>query len=176
MRGDPLLDDETRCYRSTVADDHSRFTVMLETCSNQRHPAPKARGDKESTEQGIPALRLFRADHHRSRGSLWCKNEPRRRWALLHQTQRVAPGRGNPPGQLHGASSPGDQRQKRAVESHLAGRILAVRALRGPGGPAGAIQGLAPAPGCHPHEAIGMEVPNSRYEVSDLTYPEEFPE
>lgn len=79
-------------------------------------------------------------------------------------------------GQLHRTSSSGDQRQKRAVRRHLASGDLAVRALCGPQGLPVRFKNSRRTYNCErPHETIGMNVPVSRYQVSDKTYPEEPP-
>jgi transposase InsO family protein len=154
-----------RCHPLTVLDDHSRFSLGLYACANERTLTVKDHLSEIFRRYGLPGRIL--ADN----GSPWgdapdSRYTPLGVWLLL---LGVGIGHGRP---YHPQTQGKDERFHRTLKAEV---------LR--------YEHFADLSGCQrrfdawrevynherPHEALGMAVPASRYRVSQHTFPEQLP-
>jgi len=159
------LGDETRCHPLTVIDDHSRFALCLQACADQQNVTVKSRLEKVFHCHGLPQA-LF-VDNGTpwgdASGARWTKFGV---WllklgvGLIHSRPYHPQSRGK------------NERFHRTLKAEL----LALRCLRD----------LADAQRSfehwrtlynfeRPHEALGQDVPASRYRPSPRSMPARLP-
>ncbi|MCH7639757.1 MAG: transposase family protein, partial [Bacteroidetes bacterium] len=77
LKGDFLLGDATRCYPLTVTDDHSRFVLCFQACTDQRRKTVRDHLVCVFEHYGAPTSLLC---HNGSPwGSVWCTEGAGRR-------------------------------------------------------------------------------------------------
>lgn len=155
-----------RCHPLTVLDDHSRFSLVLEACDHEQGTLVQSVLSSAFRRYGLPDAMLM------DNGSPW-GNDRQNPWTeltvwLLRLGIRVLHGRPYHP-----------QTQGKEERFH---RTLRAEVLQG--------HTFADLEACQqrfdawrpvynferPHEALGLAVPGSRYEVSRRCYPERLPE
>ena len=156
---------EGRCHALTVLDDHSRFSLGLEACGDERTQTVRQRLTNIFRRYGLPERMVMDngspwghdADHHHTLLTVW----------LLRLGIGVSHGRPHHP-----------QTQGKDERFH---RTLALEVLRGT-----TFQDLGHCQEAfdswrqvynleRPHQALGMETPASRYQVSQRPFPEQLP-
>ncbi len=166
FKGDFCTADRLRCYPLTITDDHSRFSLGLRACLNQRSETVQESLRGVFRRYGLPWSMLMDngtpwAVSHRPGGhtklSIW----------LLRHNIRVTHGR---------AYHPQTQGKEERFHRTLKAEVLRGRAF------ANAAE-LQREFDCwretynheRPHEALGLAVPGSRYEVSRREFLERLP-
>ncbi len=154
-----------RCYPLTILDDHSRFSLGVHACAAERGSIVQAKLTSVFRRYGLP-LR-FTVDN----GSPWGTDADRQYTALtawlIRLGIRVSHSR-----PYHPQTQGKDERFHRTLKAEL---------LR-----ARSFASLAEADTAfeqwrqmynleRPHEAIGMEVPATRYRISERAFPEALP-
>jgi transposase InsO family protein len=175
FKGDFLLEgnQEKRCYPLTVVDDHSRFAVALAACGDQQRETVQERLREAFRRYGLPR-RIITS----GRGAPWGVGMARpdggsyytrlSAWLMRFGISVSFTARAHP--QTNG-------KNERFNQSLGAGAGLRFESYpelsgyqeRSPGGWRKTYN-LE-----RPHEALGMDVPASRYEVSERSCPEELP-
>ena len=165
FKGHFCLGDRTRCHPLTVLDDHSRYSLCLEACRDERTTTVRDRLTATFRRYGLPERMLM--DNGPPWGNdLSCKFTPLTVWLLR---LGIAVTHGRP---YHPQTQGKEERFHRSLKVEvLAHRVFAdfphmqsrfddwrhcYNHLR-------------------PHEALGMDVPASRYEVSARSLPEQLP-
>lgn len=160
LRGGP-----GRCHPLTVIDDHSRFAVVLKACGNERMRTVQ-RALRESFRcYGLPEAILV--DNGAPWGSsLEYRHTPLTAWLIRLgiETHHCKPNRPQTRGK--------NERFNRSLKDEVVMRQSFTNLV--------ACQKRFDAwrhvYNCErPHEALGLEVPASRYQVSPRTYPETLP-
>lgn len=166
FKGHVAMGGGGRCHPLTVLDDHSRYALVLEACGNEQGETVKAVLIKTFRRYGLPQRMLT------DNGSPWgCSEECP--WTkltvwLFRLGIKMSHGRPRHP-----------QTQGKDERFH---RTLVMEVLRiGMGADlAGYQKRFDPWREIYnherPHEALGLEVPASRYRVSQRVYPEKLPE
>ena len=160
----PLL-SRSRCHPLTVLDDHSRFSLVLKACADERGETVRGVLTSAFRRYGLPAAMLMDNgtpwgsdhDHSFTAFSLW----------LIRLGIRVAHGRA-----YHPQTQGKDERFHRSLKVE----VLAQRIF-------GDFERLQIRFDewryCYnhvrPHEALGMAVPASRYQSSPRSFPEQLP-
>jgi transposase InsO family protein len=158
--------EQGRCHALTVLDDHSRYALRLEACGNEQTETVRERLIAAFRRYGLPKRMLM------DNGSPWGDDgthpyTPLTVWLLL---LGVAISHGKP---YHPQTQGKEERFHRTLKAE----VLAHNSFRD-------------LTHCQrhfdtwrelynhqrPHEALGMEVPASRYLVSLRTFPEKLPE
>jgi transposase InsO family protein len=157
--------DQGRCHPLTVLDDHSRFALGLEACADERTATVQERLTAIFRRYGLPKRMLM------DNGSPW-GDTPEHRFTpstmwLLRLGVSVSHGR-----PYHPQTQGKDERFHRTLEAevlryerfsdllHCQKRFEAWRHIYNHE---------------RPHEALGMEVPASRYQPSARAFPEALP-
>ncbi len=167
FKGDFALANRRRCHPLTVLDDHSRFSIGLRACANQQYQTVRQELTGLFKRYGLPHAMLM------DNGTPWGVTHGRgggytrlAAW-LLRLNVRIIHGRPYHP-----------QTQGKQERFH---RTLKVELLRDSW-----YGNLRQAQGAfdpwrdmynfeRPHEALGMEVPVSRYRPSERTMPDRLP-
>ena len=155
----------SRCHPLTVLDDHSRYSVGLQACGNEQGVTVQKELRGMFRRYGIPRQMLM------DNGSPWGNDaESSETWLtvwLMRLGIRVSHGR-----PYHPQTQGKDERFHRTLKaevlqgrtfrtmSEVSDRFVAWREVYNRE---------------RPHEALGMEVPASRYKVSEREYPEQLP-
>lgn len=167
FKGDFAMGNRRRCHPLTVLDDHSRFSIGLRACDNQRYQTVRQELTGLFKRYGLPQAMLM--DNGTPWGVTHGSGGGYTRLAawLLRLNVRVIHGRPYHP-----------QTQGKQERFH---RTLKVELLRDSW-----YGNLQQAQGAfdpwrdmynfqRPHEALGMEVPVSRYRPSERTMPDQLP-
>lgn len=161
FKGEFALSTQQYCYPLTLLDDHSRFSLCIDACGNQRGPTVRQSLEKTFLRYGIPY------GIYVDNGNPWGNNSGvfgHSRvsiWLMSHDIEVI---HGRP---YHPQGRGKLERFHRTLKQEvLQGRQLGT---------------LSRAQKCfdtwrevynhdRPHEALGDRVPSSRYEVSDREY------
>jgi transposase InsO family protein len=168
FKGDFLLGNRQRCYRLTVLDDHSRYNLLLEPCSNQQRQTVRQALERTFRDYGLPERMLI--DH----GSPWGTID-HGRWYhtkltvwLMHLGISITHGRPRHP-QTQGK----EERFHRTLQQELLDQESLADWAH-------ARQRFAHWRQIYndfrPHEALALAVPSSRYRASSRQFPEHLPE
>jgi len=154
-----------RCHPLTVLDDHSRYCVGLQACDNERGTAVRERLTNMFRRYGLPRRMLM------DNGSPWGSDAdhpwtPLTVW-LLRLDIGVSHGR-----PYHPQTQGKDERFHRTLKAEL----LRGRCFENLMACQDSFDGWRQTYNeCRPHEALGMEMPVSRYSVSPRAFPEQLP-
>jgi transposase InsO family protein len=155
-----------RCHPLTVMDDHSRFSLVLEACSHERGSVVQSVLSNTFRKYGLPEAMLM------DNGSPWGNAQvspwtPLTVW-LLRLGVRV----------LHGRPyHPQTQGKEERFHRTLRAEVLQGRTFANLAESQSRFDAWRPVYNYErPHEALGLSVPGSRYQVSNLRYPERLPE
>jgi transposase InsO family protein len=155
-----------RCHALTVLDDHSRYSLGLEACANERTETVQERLTAMFRRYGLPWRMLM------DNGSPWGDDgthafTPLTVWLLLHG---IAISHGRP---YHPQTQGKDERFHRTLKAE----VLARHTFRDLTGCQRAFDAWREMYNHQrPHEALGLQVPASRYQVSPRPFPEQLPE
>jgi len=157
--------EQGRCHPLTVLDDHSRYALRLEACDNERTETVKERLTQAFRRYGLPKRMLM------DNGSPWGDDgthpyTPLTVWLMLYG---IAISHGRP---YHPQTQGKDERFHRTLKAEV-------------------LQGAHFRDLAHcqrefdawreiyneqrPHEALGLEVPATRYRISPRSFPEKLP-
>ena len=160
------MGDGGRCHPLTVLDDHSRYSLVLEACGNERGATVQERLVVAFRRYGLPAKMLM------DNGSPWGDDRESPWTPLTVWLLRVGVGvsHGRP---YHPQTQGKEERFHRTLKAEvLQGRVF---------------RDLSDCQVCfdkwrvtynheRPHEALDLAVPGSRYRPSVRSYPERLPE
>jgi transposase InsO family protein len=167
FKGHFELGSGSRCHPLTVLDDHSRYSLVLQACSNEQHATVQERLIGAFRHYGLPQGMLM------DNGSPWGSGTRESPWTaltvwLLRLGVRVSHGR-----PYHPQTQGKEERFHRTLKAEvLQGRVirdfiecqLRFDSWRG-------IYNHE-----RPHEALELAVPGTRYRRSSRVYPEQLPE
>ena len=167
FKGHFALDDGRRCHPLTVLDDHSRYALGLRACGDERTDTVRSELTAIFRVYGLP--RTILADN----GPPW--GEPTRRagsltalevW-LMRLGVRVTHGR-----PYHPQTQGKDERFHRTLKAE----VLAYRRFADMPAAQGGFDGWREVYNVRrPHQALGMQVPASRYRLSPRAFPQTLP-
>ena len=166
FKGHMPLGDRTDCHPLTIIDDHSRYAVCLRACANEQTGTVQGALETTFRRYGLPEAIL--ADN----GSPW-GDGPYRGWTklgvwLLKLGIGVLHGRPYHP-QTHGKN----ERFNRTLKDE----VFALRRFQSLADVQRALDGWRDVYNLQrPHEALGQEVPASRYQPSPQAMPDRLPE
>lgn len=166
FKGWVTLADQTRCHPLTVIDDHSRFAVCLSACADQKGSTVRDRLERTFRVHGLPDA--FFVDN----GTPW--GEPSgERWTRL-QVWLLKLGIGL----IHSRPyHPQSRGKNERFHRTLAAEVFAFRLLRDLRQTQSAFDRWRDLYNFdRPHEALGQDVPASRYRQSLRTFPARLPE
>ena len=154
-----------RCYALTMLDDHSRYAQLLEACTNERTDTVKDRFIKAFRRYGLP--RGINVDNGNPWGNPTGDPHTKLTVWLMRVGVRVSHSRPRHP-QTNGK----DERFHRTIRAELIGQRI-FRSID-------EVQRNFDRwrheyNHDRPHEALGLEVPASRYAASRRSYPEVLP-
>ena len=165
FKGHFALGNGERCHPLTVLDDHSRYALCLQACSNQQTGTVQAQLTAVFRRYGLPERMLM------DNGSPWGSDREHQHTPLTVWLLRlgVAVSHSRP---YHPQTQGKDERFHRSLKVEvLAQRIFGdfeLMQLR-----------FDEWRYCYnhlrPHEALAMNVPASRYQVSHRSFPEQLP-
>lgn len=170
FKGDFLLEDLTRCYPLTVLDDHSRFALTVEACSNQRKETVQERLRHTFRLYGLPERII--TDHGSPWGVGMTRDGGGSYYTELSAWMMRLGVRVSFAGRAHPQTCGKNERFNGTLKAEL---------LR--------FERFADLSRCQqrfrwwrelynlerPHESLDLEVPASRYQVSPRVYPEVLP-
>jgi len=165
FKGHMPLGDRTDCHPLTIIDDHSRYAVCLRACANEQTGTVQRALETTFRRYGLPEAIL--ADN----GSPW-GDGPYRGWTklgvwLLKLGVDVLHGRPYHP-QTHGKN----ERFNRTLKDE----VFAFHRFQGLPDVQRALDGWRDIYNLQrPHEALGQEVPASRYRPSSRAMPDTLP-
>jgi len=167
FKGDFALNRGGRCYSLTVLDDHSRYSLAVRACGNQRGTTVQYHLIDVFSRYGLPREMLM------DNGSPWGPSSFDDRWTslsvwLLRLDIRVLHGR-----PYHPQTQGKEERFHRTLQAEvLQGRrfndLTDVQNAYDPWRPMYNHQ--------RPHEALDMATPSQRYEPSGRDYPQALPQ
>ncbi len=155
-----------RCHPLTVLDDHSRYSLGLEACGNERTETVQERLTAMFRRYGLPWRMLM------DNGSPWGDDgthpyTPLTVW-LLRLSIAISHGR-----PYHPQTQGKDERFHRTLKAE----VLAEQTFRDLADCQRAFDAWREMYNQQrPHEALGLHVPASRYQVSPRPFPEKLPE
>jgi transposase InsO family protein len=155
-----------RCHPLTVLDDHSRFSLVLEACGHEQGTLVQSVLSSAFRLYGLPEAMLM------DNGSPWGNDRvspwtPLTVW-LLRLGVRVLHGRPYHP-QTQGKEERFHRTLRAEVlQGHTFADLVESQSRFDAWRPVYNFE--------RPHEALGLSVPGSRYEVSSRRYPEQLPE
>jgi transposase InsO family protein len=154
-----------RCYPLTMLDDHSRFSQILKACTNERTETVKAHLIDCFRRYGMP--RQINADNGNPWGNASGDRHTTLTVWLMRRGVRVTHSR---PG--HPQTNGKEERFHRTLKAELLGNrwFSTIAEVQRELDRWRDVYNLE-----RPHEALGMDVPASRYRASTLAYPEEVP-
>lgn len=153
-----------RCYPLTVLDDHSRFNLGLEACADEQEATVRERLTRIFRRYGLPDRMLM------DNGSPWGYTSEYPHTALtawlLRLDIRVSHGRA-----YHPQTQGKEERFHRTLKAEVLTRPFTdVADCQRAFDPWRDVYNFE-----RPHEALGMAVPASRYQVSWRAFPEQLP-
>lgn len=165
FKGHFLLGDQKRCHPLTVLDDHSRYSLCLKACANERTATVQQQLTETFRRYGLPEQMLM------DNGAPWGndflhRHTPLTVW-LMHLGIAVSHGR-----PYHPQTQGKEERFHRSLKSEvLAQRVFSdFEHMQ---------RRFDSWRHCYnhvrPHEALDMEVPASRYQPSPRSFPEQLP-
>ena len=154
-----------RCHALTMVDDHSRFSQLLEACTDEKTETVSARLIKAFRHYGLP--RAMNMDNGNPWGNPSC--DPYTKLTVWLMRLGVGVSHSRP---RHPQTNGKDERFHRTIRAELL--------VRRTFGSIGEVQSSFDwwrelYNHERPHEAIGLEVPASRYSSSHRSYPESLP-
>lgn len=165
FKGSFVTADRSRCHALTILDDHSRYVVCLQSCANQRTETVRARLTDTFRRYGLPERMTM------DNGAPWGNDADHRHTPLTVWLMRlgVAISHSRP---YHPQTQGKDERFHRTLDVDL----LQSRSFRNL---EHVQQEFEPYRHVYnherPHEALGMAVPASRYQISLRAFPETLP-
>jgi len=156
---------EGRCYPLTMLDDHSRYSQILKACTNEQTDTVKCHLIECFRKYGMP--RQMNMDNGNPWGTSFGGRYTHLTVWLIRRGVRVSHSR-----PMHPQTNGKEERFHRTLKAELLGnRWFATMAE---------VQRALDAwreiyNHERPHEALGLEVPASRYQISVRPYPEELP-
>jgi transposase InsO family protein len=166
FKGDFALTDQRRCHPLTVLDDHSRFSLCLRACLNQQRQTVESALTQTFRRYGLPIAMLM------DNGSPWAVSHVR--WGhtaltvwLLKLDVKV----------LHGRPyHPQTQGKEERFHRTLKAEVLAGKSYQDVEAAQADFERWRDVYNQErPHEALGLEVPASRYQMSMRPFPECLP-
>jgi len=158
--------EKGRCHPLTILDDHSRYAVCLEACSDERRETVRSRLIKVFRRYGLP-LRMTMDN-----GAPWGSDSDHRYTVLTAWLIRLGIGvsHSRP---YHPQTQGKDERFHRTLNLEvIRGRTYeAVEACQSKFDSWRTVYNTQ-----RPHQALGMDVPASRYQVSPRSFQESLPE
>ena len=157
--------DQGRCFPLTILDDHSRFSIALEACAAERASIVQDRLTRVFRRYGLPER--ITVDN----GAPWGSDADRQHTRLTAWLLRigVAVSHSRP---FHPQTQGKDERFHRT----LAAELLRYRHFRDLSQAQTAFDSWRDIYNCErPHEALAMEVPATRYQLSARAFPEVLP-
>lgn len=165
FKGNFQLGNHERCHPLTVLDDHSRYSLCLQACRNEQTATVKDRLTATFRRYGLPERMLM------DNGSPWGSDREHQHTPLTVWLLRlgIAVSHSRP---YHPQTQGKDERFHRTLKVEL----LAHRSF-------GDFERMQSSfdkwrhryNHQRPHEALGMAVPASRYQVSNRSFPEQLP-
>lgn len=155
-----------RCYPLTMLDDHSRYAQLLEACVNERTETVRAHLIRAFRRFGLP--KRMNMDN----GNPWGHSNGQRYTHLTVWLIRIGIGisHSRP---MHPQTNGKDERFHRTLKAE----VLTNRWFSSMDEVQRAFDGWREIYNHHrPHEALGLEVPATRYKASQRSYPEALPE
>lgn len=154
-----------RCYPLTMLDDHSRFSQILQTCTNERTETVKGHLIESFRRYGLPLQMSM--DNGNPWGTPWGDRHTHLTAWLIRLGVRVSHAR-----PLHPQTNGKEERFHRTLKAEVLGTrwFSTLEELQREFDRWRQIYNHE-----RPHDALGMEVPATRYEVSKRTYPEQLP-
>jgi transposase InsO family protein len=165
FKGWVRLGDETRCHPLTVVDDHSRYDLCLEACANERGDTVRERLERTFRRYGLPEA--FFVDN----GTPWGDPSGERwtRFSVWLLKLGIAVIHSRP---YHPQSRGKNERFHRTLQAE----VFALRRLRDLAEVQRAFDAWREVYNFErPHEAIGQQVPASRYQPSQRAMPDRLP-
>ena len=167
FKGHFALGSGSRCHPLTVLDDHSRYSVVLQACSNEQHATVQERLRTAFRQYGLPQGMLM------DNGSPWGSGTRESPWTaltvwLLRLGVRVSHGR---------PYHPQTQGKEERFHRTLNAEVLQGRVIRD------FVECQTRFDSWRvtynherPHESLELAVPGTRYCRSSRVYPEQLPE
>lgn len=154
-----------RCYPLTMLDDHSRFSQILKACTNERTETVRTHLIESFRRFGLP--RQMSMDNGNPWGTPWGDRHTHLTAWLIRLGVRVSHAR-----PLHPQTNGKEERFHRTLKAELLGTrwFSTLDELQREFDRWREVYNHE-----RPHEAIGLEVPASRYVASKRSYPEELP-
>ncbi len=158
--------DAGRCHPLTMLDDHSRFNLTLKACGDERNPTVKSALIAAFERYGMPRSLLT------DNGSPWGSCSQESQWTELG-TWLVRLGITL----IHGRPShPQTQGKEERFHRTLRAEVLGTRRFRDLAQVQEVFDEFRPIYNHQrPHQALGMEVPASRYRPAIRLYPKTLP-
>lgn len=154
-----------RCYPLTMLDDHSRFSQILQACTNERTETVRTHLIASFRRFGLP--RQMNMDNGNPWGTPWGDRHTHLTAWLIRLGVRVSHSR-----PLHPQTNGKEERFHRTLKAELLGTrwFSTLAELQREFDRWREVYNQE-----RPHEAIGLAVPASRYVASQRSYPEELP-
>jgi transposase InsO family protein len=165
FKGWVRLADETRCHPLTVVDDHSRYDLCLEACADERGDTVRGRLERTFRRYGLPEA--FFLDN----GTPWGDPSGERwtRFSVWLLKLGIAVIHSRP---YHPQSRGKNERFHRTLKAE----IFALRRLRDLAEAQRAFDAWREVYNFErPHQALGQQVPASRYRPSARSMPDRLP-
>jgi len=166
FKGEFKMTNGRWCYPLTALDDHSRFSLILQACANQKRVTVKEQLQNAFRRYGLPKAMLM------DNGTPWAVSHRRRGFTkltawLLRLDIRVLHGRPYHP-QTQGKEERFHRTLKTEVlRGHYFDHLKHVQSRFDPWSEVYNHE--------RPHDALELDVPSSRYRVSSREYPEHLP-
>jgi transposase InsO family protein len=165
FKGHVPLEVGGRCHPLTVLDDHSRFAIVLKACGNERSETVQGELTTSFRNYGLPRRMLM--DNGPPWGDTRENGYTKLTVWLLRLCIDVTHGR-----PFHPQTQGKDERFHRTLKAE----VLAGRSLRDlPESDRRFAEWRDVYNMQRPHEALGLEVPVRRYQVSPRVFPEKLP-
>jgi transposase InsO family protein len=154
-----------RCYPLTMLDDHSRFSQILKACANERTETVQPHLIESFRRFGLP--RQMNMDNGNPWGTPWGDRHTHLTAWLIRLGVRVSHSR-----PLHPQTNGKEERFHRTLKAEVLGTrwFSTLDELQREFDRWREVYNYE-----RPHEAIGLEVPASRYVASKRSYPEQLP-
>jgi transposase InsO family protein len=160
-----LVGDRVQCHPLTIVDDHSRYAVCLEACTNERTETVQFHMTNRFRRYGLPERMTM------DNGAPWGSDAEHRYTPLTVWLIRLGIGvsHSRP---YHPQTQGKDERFHRTLKAE----VLRGRSFRDITHAQRSFDEWLPVYNHQrPHQAIGMAVPASRYQISPRAFPEALP-